>query len=672
MARATADSADRRRQLGFVAFGVLLASADTYVVVVALPSIMAGVGVGLDRLQRATPIISGFLLGYTAVLPLIGRLADLAGVETVLAGCLGAFGVGSVVTATSHALPVVVAGRALQGVGGGGLVPIALSMVAARWEPDRRGLPLGIVGALQELGSVIGPLYGAAVIAVASWRAIFWINLPAIAIVAAGFWALAKRTPQERRTPTQEHSARSSDEPRTSAAGTGRRPRRDLGGPLLGSAGALGLLLALDPPANLANSAVTGQAYAPLVGGAWSVFTTPAALASFILIAAAAVWETAAPFGVRPVLPLRRLAGALPRADLPGALLLAGTLSCVVVAFSTPDPSRQVVASSARVLGPVALALSAVFFLREKRARTPLIPFAELSARPAWGSLVVNLVLGAALMAALVDVPLFARVTADPGSQVGAALELLRFLAVVPIGALAGGALCRKQGRQVAPYVAGAGMVLAAGVFVTMGGWSPTAMGGGPLRASDVELAACGLGFGLAVAPVNLAILGAVSSGFHALASALAVVARTVGMLVGVSVLAAVALHRFYLAEARIGSPLALCPTHPANCPAYGLATQAAVIAELHTIFYGAALCAALAAVTSFWFLRPVAPTDPTSPQPSPSRSARANTESSISAVRRPVKVFCWLGWNEQRIRGRPCAGGTSTPWPKRGRRRAP
>src|SRR6202035_5613988 len=136
-----------RWRLTLAALAVLLTAADTYVVVVALPSIMNGVGVGVDRLQRATPIISGFLLGYTAVLPLIGRIADLAGTTPTFAACLVAFSVGSVVTATAHALPVVVLGRAIQGVGGGGLVPVTLAMVAARWPPDARGLPLGIVGA---------------------------------------------------------------------------------------------------------------------------------------------------------------------------------------------------------------------------------------------------------------------------------------------------------------------------------------------------------------------------------------------------------------------------------------------------------------------------------------------------------------------------------------------
>src|SRR5215469_629883 len=87
-------------RLGLAAAAVLLAAADTYVVVVALASIMNGVGVGLDRLQRATPIISGFLLGYTAVLPLIGRIADVAGTSPVFAGCLTIFSGGSVITAT--------------------------------------------------------------------------------------------------------------------------------------------------------------------------------------------------------------------------------------------------------------------------------------------------------------------------------------------------------------------------------------------------------------------------------------------------------------------------------------------------------------------------------------------------------------------------------------------
>src|ERR671929_50232 len=159
------------------ALAVLVTAADTYVVVLALPDILTGVGVGLDQLQRATPIIGGFLLGYTATLPLLGRLADLHGRAPVLVGCLVLFALGSLLTATAASLGPAVAGRGLQGIGAGGLVPATLALVADRWPPERRSGPLGVVGAVQEGGAVLGPLAGAAVLAVADWRAIFWLNL---------------------------------------------------------------------------------------------------------------------------------------------------------------------------------------------------------------------------------------------------------------------------------------------------------------------------------------------------------------------------------------------------------------------------------------------------------------------------------------------------------------
>ncbi len=166
-----------RALLALASTAVALAAADTYVVVLALTDMMNGVGLGLDNLQRAAPIISGFLLGYVAVLPLIGRLADVVSRSRILLGCLAVFVVGSGITALAVDLDVLVAGRVVQGVGGGGLVPATLALVADLWPPGRRGMPLGVVGAVQELGSVLGPLLGAAVLAVADWRAIFWLNV---------------------------------------------------------------------------------------------------------------------------------------------------------------------------------------------------------------------------------------------------------------------------------------------------------------------------------------------------------------------------------------------------------------------------------------------------------------------------------------------------------------
>src|SRR6476659_6771968 len=165
---------------------VLVTAADTYVVVLALPDILTGVGIGLDQLQRATPIIGGFLLGYTATLPLLGRLADLRGRVPVLVGCLLVFAFGSLLTATAASLGPAVLGRGLKGIGAGGLVPATLALVADRWPPERRSLPLGVVGAVQEAGAVLGPLAGAAILAVADWRAIFWLNLLLGLVLAAG------------------------------------------------------------------------------------------------------------------------------------------------------------------------------------------------------------------------------------------------------------------------------------------------------------------------------------------------------------------------------------------------------------------------------------------------------------------------------------------------------
>ncbi|RYJ04170.1 MAG: MFS transporter, partial [Actinomycetales bacterium] len=128
--------------LALAAVAIGFAAADTYVVVLALPDMMTAVGLDVEEIQKAAPVISGFLLGYVAVLPLIGRISDLRGRVPVLIGSLVVFAVGSVVTAAAFDLPTMVTGRLLQGVGGGGLIPPTLALVADLWPPNRRGLPL--------------------------------------------------------------------------------------------------------------------------------------------------------------------------------------------------------------------------------------------------------------------------------------------------------------------------------------------------------------------------------------------------------------------------------------------------------------------------------------------------------------------------------------------------
>jgi len=584
-------------RLGFAAAGVMLAAADTYVVVLALPSIMSDIGLSLDHLETATPIISGFLLGYVALLPLLGRLSDILGRAPVFAGCLLVFAFGSLVTSSAQDLTGAVVGRALQGAGGGGLVPVTLAIVADLWPAGRRGVPLGVVGGVQELGSVLGPLYGAAILSFSTWRLIFWLNLPLAALLGAGFVLSrpAGLRPAADATALSGPSAVDPEPPARRRPVSGRR--MDLPGTLLLATGMVAGGLAVAAPGPLAENEVWGVLWAPLAGS--SAWTTPLAVVALVAAALSIAWGLAGNAGRPRLLPLRRLPDIWRRVDGLGGALLAVVLAFVVVSFSAADPSQGLVAPAAAVLLPLALVVAAAFAVRETRVASALVPLGELRDPAAAGALLANLAIGAGLMAALVDVPIFARATAY-GSQLGAALVLLRLLAAVPLGAVLGGFLCERLGYRVTTLL---GMGLTTAMFVLMGGWTASSLGPG-LRLSDPVLAGCGLGFGLAIAPINAAILGAVAAARHGLAAALVVVARMVGMLVGISLLTAIGLHRYYQEAATIPSPAILCPGHPLSCAAYNSLAQLALLDELRTIFLAAAVCTGAAGAVGVAMLR--------------------------------------------------------------------
>ncbi|HKT02062.1 MAG TPA: MFS transporter, partial [Rugosimonospora sp.] len=136
--------------LGAAGLAVLLAALDAYVVVTVLVQIGLDLSVPVNHLERATPVVTGYLLGYVAGTPLLGRLSDLVGRRLVIQGCLAGFAAGSVLTATAHAVPTLVAGRGLQGLAGGALLPVTMALVADLVAERGRPLALGAVGAAQE------------------------------------------------------------------------------------------------------------------------------------------------------------------------------------------------------------------------------------------------------------------------------------------------------------------------------------------------------------------------------------------------------------------------------------------------------------------------------------------------------------------------------------------
>ncbi|MEN3122322.1 MFS transporter [Janibacter sp. LM] len=564
-----------RALLALASTAVALAAADTYVVVLALTDMMNGVGLGLDNLQRAAPIISGFLLGYVAVLPLIGRLADVVSRSRILLGCLAVFVVGSGITALAVDLDVLVVGRVVQGVGGGGLVPATLALVADLWPPGRRGMPLGVVGAVQELGSVLGPLLGAAVLAVADWRAIFWLNVVlglvlwvAIASITrvAPFETAAGGLLRERGSPAAGGLLRERGSP-----AAGRERGRRTGTVVLGVV-TVGLLwLTLAAPAVLATDVYLGVPFVPFVGDRrvlTPVGALTAALAVLLLVRTARLWWA----------PLRD-------SDLPGALLLGTALGSVVLTFSSADPESEVVGPLGYALLPVAVVAVLLYVVRHRTAGAPLVPRGTVRGRTGW-SLLVSLAVGVALVAVVVDVPLFSRLTTE-GSQTDAAMELVKFLVAVPVGALLGGWVLRWVGDGLA---AGVGLTLAAVGLLLMSGWERGSLAE---LTSTLTLALVGLGLGMALAPVNDAALADSPQDVHGTASSLVVVARMVGMVVGLALLTGVGLHRYYAAVEAL----------PREQQTSGRALLDAALLQVHTVFVGAAGAAAVGALLAFVFL---------------------------------------------------------------------
>ncbi|WP_306191580.1 MDR family MFS transporter [Streptomyces sp. MK5] len=182
--------------IGALLLGMLLAALDQTIVSTALPTIVSDLG-GLEHLSW---VVTAYLLASTAATPLWGKLGDQYGRKKLFQAAIVIFLIGSALCGMAQNMPELIAFRALQGLGGGGLIVLSMAIVGDVVSPRDRGRYQGLFGAVFGATSVLGPLLGGLFTQHLSWRWVFYVNLP-VGVVALAVIAAALRIPRK----SQQH-----------------------------------------------------------------------------------------------------------------------------------------------------------------------------------------------------------------------------------------------------------------------------------------------------------------------------------------------------------------------------------------------------------------------------------------------------------------------------------
>jgi EmrB/QacA subfamily drug resistance transporter len=303
---------------------LFMASLDNLVVTTALPSIRDHLHAGLEGLQWT---VNAYTLTFAVLLLTGASLGERYGRRRMFTAGLALFTAGSAAAALAPGIGWLIGARAVQGVGAAMLVPLTLTLLSAAVPPQRRGMALGIWGAIGGLAVAAGPLVGGAVVQGASWQWIFWLNVP-IGLAVLPFAATKLR---ESRGPAT---------------------RLDIPGVALASLGLFGIVLGL----------VRGNAH-----GWTSLTVLPPMVAGAALMAAFVIWETRT---AEPMLPLRlfrnrgftmaNLASMLMYFGMFGSIFLLAQFLQVVLHYSPLEAGLRTLPWTAMpiVVTPIAGALS--------------------------------------------------------------------------------------------------------------------------------------------------------------------------------------------------------------------------------------------------------------------------------------------------------------------------
>jgi EmrB/QacA subfamily drug resistance transporter len=184
-----------RRIVVGVLLAMLLAALDQTIVATALPTIA-------DRLHdtdNLSWVVTAYLLSATAVTPLYGKLSDIHGRRAMMLIGIAVFTAGSVVCALAPTMLALIIGRVLQGLGGGGLMPLAQAVIGDVAPPHERARYQAMAATVFMVATVSGPLLGGLITQYLHWSLIFWINLPLGAVVFAMSYDALRRLPRHDR-----------------------------------------------------------------------------------------------------------------------------------------------------------------------------------------------------------------------------------------------------------------------------------------------------------------------------------------------------------------------------------------------------------------------------------------------------------------------------------------
>ncbi|CAA0098082.1 Multidrug resistance protein 3 [Starkeya nomas] len=174
-----------------VMVAMFLSALDQTIIATALPTIGAQFG----DLEGLSWVVTAYLLTGTAVTPLVGKLADIHGPRPVLMGAIALFLVGSVLCALAPGMNWLIIGRAVQGVGGGGLIALAQTIIGLLIAPRERGRYQGYFAIVFITSSIAGPILGGFFAEHLHWSLIFWINVPLGLVAAAMSYRALRRLP---------------------------------------------------------------------------------------------------------------------------------------------------------------------------------------------------------------------------------------------------------------------------------------------------------------------------------------------------------------------------------------------------------------------------------------------------------------------------------------------